>query len=177
MTQEKITNDNGLEVYKGKWGYYPCNYKTFLKLKEINKHYEKSKRDAKTWYRWARKIKSNRKGVKPEVSSVFCELVSADSVKYKYSEKSGPFRKLVDEKGYTYVPVGIYEYPKDHKYWMERIGWNHPQQIVVRDHGIVKAYKNARTPKKEASWVRQMPLPEGMIDAMMRDLGLDPDNM
>ena len=55
MTQETTVNSNGQTVYKSRWGYHPCDYETFLKLKELNKLFEKSKQDAKNWYRWARK--------------------------------------------------------------------------------------------------------------------------
>ena len=46
MTQETTVNSNGQTVYKSRWGYHPCDYETFLKLKELNKLFEKSKQDA-----------------------------------------------------------------------------------------------------------------------------------
>ncbi len=50
--------ENG--VHKGKYGYYPCDFETYRKLKEINKHFEKEKHQVGNWNRWAAKLPKNR---------------------------------------------------------------------------------------------------------------------
>ena len=44
-------------TYKGKWGYHPVSYETFLKLKELHKWYFITLRHLGTWVRWTRKTK------------------------------------------------------------------------------------------------------------------------
>lgn len=47
-------------VYKGRYGYYPCSYETFLKIKRLNYLFlQVLIRDAK-WERWSRKAPHNR---------------------------------------------------------------------------------------------------------------------
>lgn len=48
------------EVNQGKYGFYPCNHATYLKLKELNKHVTKALSQCANWYRWARKAPHNR---------------------------------------------------------------------------------------------------------------------
>ncbi len=47
-------------IYKGRWGYYPCDYQTYLMLKKIKKLWWKTLRQKATWTRWKRKIPKNR---------------------------------------------------------------------------------------------------------------------
>lgn len=42
-------------VVQGRWGYYPCDHATFLKLKELNKFATKAIRQAAARLRWMRK--------------------------------------------------------------------------------------------------------------------------
>jgi len=43
------------EIHKSRWGYHPCDYHTFVKLKEIHKYFWKTVRDSHRWKRWDRK--------------------------------------------------------------------------------------------------------------------------
>ncbi len=47
-------------VFAGKWGFYPTDKDTFLKLKYLNKLAEKAKRQKASWDRWERKEPHNR---------------------------------------------------------------------------------------------------------------------
>src|SRR5262249_45094399 len=45
---------------RSKWGFHPCDYQTYLLLKELNRLYEKAIRAYAAWRRWARKQPQNR---------------------------------------------------------------------------------------------------------------------
>ena len=151
MTQETTVNSNGQTVYKSRWGYHPCDYETFLKLKELNKLFEKSKQDAKNWYRWARKQEHNRRGSEPQIDPRFCELPEKPpSVVWMDAPPNGPFQ-LRDGSGYAYFPD------------------NHLKSVVVRHHDIAEAYRRARTPVSSPDAVPSLGVPVGKIDAMLND--------
>ena len=48
------------EVHKGRFGYHPCSYETFCKLRFLNGLYQQSLRRRATWNRWNRKAPHNR---------------------------------------------------------------------------------------------------------------------
>jgi hypothetical protein len=49
-----------VEVTKSRWGYYPCDYAAFLRLKKLNSLYEKALHQLAAWQRWHRKKPHNR---------------------------------------------------------------------------------------------------------------------
>lgn len=54
-----------MNAVKGRWGWYPCDYQTYLKLKEIKKRYWESVYADARYKRWERKLPKNRKGAEP----------------------------------------------------------------------------------------------------------------
>jgi hypothetical protein len=46
--------------FESRWGYHPCDYQTFLKLKAIHKWHWQTVRDYANWQRWSRKQPQNR---------------------------------------------------------------------------------------------------------------------
>lgn len=56
---------------QSKWGFHPCDYETYLKLKALHKHYWQSLYDFHRWYRWWRKQPENRRGAEPPVCPLF----------------------------------------------------------------------------------------------------------
>ena len=54
-TMSKETN-----VFQSKWGFHPCNYDIFLKLKKIHKEYYRAVRQLANYDRWNRKDPKNR---------------------------------------------------------------------------------------------------------------------
>jgi len=57
---ETTINSNGITCHTSKWGHHPCDYETYLKLKKINKHWQRAIHIAAAWERWNRKAKWNR---------------------------------------------------------------------------------------------------------------------
>lgn len=68
---EIIKNAAGIETHKGRWGYYPCSYETYLKLKRLNHFLMLSRIQTARWFRWGRKAEHNRTGEQPNVPPVF----------------------------------------------------------------------------------------------------------
>jgi len=48
------------ETYKSRWGFHPCDYQTFKKLKFLHKLYHEALRKKAEWERWERKAPWNR---------------------------------------------------------------------------------------------------------------------
>ena len=48
------------KVYQSRWGFHPCSYEIFLKLKKLNGLYFKALQMRGEWERWDRKEPQNR---------------------------------------------------------------------------------------------------------------------
>lgn len=48
------------EVFQSRWGFSPCDYEIYKKLKLIHKFYYQTLHDAAAWERWNRKKPQNR---------------------------------------------------------------------------------------------------------------------
>lgn len=57
--------------FKSRWGYHPCHYELFRKLKSLHGWYWQSLYDFHRWYRWWRKDEQNRTGEEPAVCPHF----------------------------------------------------------------------------------------------------------
>ena len=47
-------------MFRSRWGFHPCDYQTYRKLKFLNQIYLKAVRMARAWERWRRKDPHNR---------------------------------------------------------------------------------------------------------------------
>jgi hypothetical protein len=47
-------------AHRSRWGWHPCDYETYLLLKELNALCEKARRQYAAWQRWERKMPHNR---------------------------------------------------------------------------------------------------------------------
>ena len=80
-TNQKRTSDsnstpNSLPTapeFRSRWGYHPCNYEFYLKLKFLRKHYWIALRQFHQWHRWFRKEPQNQFGVEPQYCPAFVE--------------------------------------------------------------------------------------------------------
>ena len=144
----QITDKN---VHQSRWGYHFCSYETLLKLKKLRKHYFESLRKAAAWYRWARKAEHNRKGKEPQINSVFCELISTDKQPRQWNCYNGKWA-TVDGNRVYYIPDG-----------------NNDKTLLVRDHGILEAYEQARMPQSSKEEVKSLDLSEAQIDILLNE--------
>jgi hypothetical protein len=60
-------------VIKSRWGFHPCDYEFFLKLKRLHKWYWQTVYDFHRWHRWWRKEPQNRTGPEPSYCRAFVE--------------------------------------------------------------------------------------------------------
>ena len=63
------------DQHRSRFGFHPCDYTLFLKLKYLHKHYWIAVRQFHTWHRWFRKEPQNRIGTEPKYSQAFVENV------------------------------------------------------------------------------------------------------
>ena len=59
--------------YRGRFGYYPCDYELFQKLKRLHRWYWQTVYDFHRWHRWWRKEPQNRHGAEPQYCSLFVD--------------------------------------------------------------------------------------------------------
>lgn len=65
--------------YQSRWGYHPCEYELFLKIRRLHKWYWQTVYDFHRWHRWWRKEPQNRRGPEP----AFCPLFVEDKTWFK----------------------------------------------------------------------------------------------
>lgn len=53
-------------THQGRFGYHPCDFETFLKLKEAHGLLLRAYRDCKRFLRWENKLPDNRNGEEPK---------------------------------------------------------------------------------------------------------------
>ena len=96
--------------YKSRWGYHPCSYELFLKLKTLHKFYWRTLYDFHRWHRWWRKQEQNRFGPEPK----FCSSFVKDEIWYKPVRFHG-------EHGFKVYPKTVVDHEILELYRMARI--------------------------------------------------------
>jgi hypothetical protein len=71
-----------MPTYQSKWGFHPCDFQGFKKLKRLHTAYYQGLRLIAKHKRWERKMPQNRK-TEPVVPAVYRSLVNSDIV-YRY---------------------------------------------------------------------------------------------
>lgn len=61
------------QVFKSRWGFHPCDYNDFMKLKRAHKLLLRAYCDCKRYLRWINKDPHNRKGPEPNAPQSFIE--------------------------------------------------------------------------------------------------------
>jgi hypothetical protein len=72
-------------TFKSRWGYHPCDFATFAKLKLLHKRYWQTVYDFHRWHRWLRKKPQNRQRAEP----AYCKLFVEDTPWYKPVQCNG----------------------------------------------------------------------------------------
>lgn len=70
---------------QSRWGFHPCDYSLFVKLKSLHRWYWQTVYDFHRWHRWQRKEAQNRVGPEPR----FCDLFVDNSVWHKPARRRG----------------------------------------------------------------------------------------
>ena len=69
-----------MTTYQSRWGYHPCNYATYLKLRRLHKAYWEGRRLLARWDRWRAKLPKNRRCPEPAVPPVYREVCASPIV-------------------------------------------------------------------------------------------------
>ena len=64
---------NKATTFQSRWGFHPCEYDLFAKLKSLHKWYWQSLYDFHQWHRCWRKEPQNRHGQEPTLCETFVE--------------------------------------------------------------------------------------------------------
>ena len=107
-------------IFKSRWGFHPCNYELFLKLKGLHGCYWKTLYDFHRWHRWWRKDVQNRTGPEP----TFCPLFVNEYVWYKPVRVRG-------EQGFKVYPKTVTDHGIVDLYQTARIP--HREAVVPFD--------------------------------------------
>lgn len=67
-------------VHKSRWGFHPCDYETFRKLRRVHKAYHEGLRLLARWRRWTAKRPHNRRGPEPAVPAVMRKVCASPIV-------------------------------------------------------------------------------------------------
>ena len=88
-------------IFQSRWGYHPCNFQLFLKLKSLHRWYWQTLYDFHRWHRWWRKEPQNRVGPEP----VFCPLFVLNTTWYKSVRNGGVdgFGEVLGQKAVSRV--------------------------------------------------------------------------
>lgn len=129
---------------KGRFGFYPCDFDTFLKIKKLHSFYWKALRRNAEWERWYRKAPQNR------------------VLRKWFRDEKG--RKTGSEI------VGPKPEPKCYPVFTESNHYVAKGGHALKDLGIREAYNNARTPREKAEDVAPLNLSVEKIDKMLAEL-------
>ncbi|MEM6258219.1 MAG: hypothetical protein AAGI37_07890 [Planctomycetota bacterium] len=74
-----LIEENPSPAFQSRWGYHPCTYDVYRKLKDLHRWYWFCVYDFHRWNRWQRKQPQNRVGSEP----AFCPVFIEDTTWYK----------------------------------------------------------------------------------------------
>lgn len=130
---------------RSKWGWHPCDYQTFLLLKELHRAYWQALRRYAEWRRWARKQPQNR---------VIRRKIVDSSGRKIGSEVIGPRPEPPLHPLFCVRQPVVHVRHEHGQARREETEW-----VGFHDHGIPEAYRRARRPVARPEDV--MPLPIG----------------
>ena len=127
-------------VFESRWGFHPCSYETFVKLKKLHKAFWQSEYKLAAWKRWSAKLPHNR-------------------IKFRWirNEQGQKVGKEI---------LGMREEPKCSELFVKTDKWG---RKFVSSHGIIDAYNQARMPKPKEE-VKPLSICESMIDHLYSQL-------
>jgi hypothetical protein len=142
-------------AHQSRWGWHPCDYATFLLLKELNCLHERALRQFAAWRRWQRKMPHNR--------VIRRRIVDAHGRKVS-SEIIGPMPEPPLTLLFCVRRSVRTFWSADGKPLKEgRI----VEEMQFEGHGIADAYRAARRPMPSADEVKPLSLTEEDVRRLM----------
>jgi hypothetical protein len=128
-------------VFRSRWGFHPCDFATYRKLKFLNVVYQRAVRLAHAWERWHRKAPHNRVRRRRLRNELGQTVGYTDGVPLPEPPLCPVFsrkvqhRRFIDSKG-NYSKEGFLD-----------------EMLVTDDPGIASDYSTARRPAVEQAAV------------------------
>jgi len=143
------------EAHRSRWGYHPCDYATFLKLRQLHKAYQKALRQYHEWLRWSRKAPQNR---------VLRRAVRDEQRRRVGTEVVGPRPEPpLDPTFVRREMVKVtWHAGRYHKEGVE------VERVTFGTAGVPESYRLARFPAATPGDVKAMPLSVQQIDALAK---------
>lgn len=130
-------------VFRSRWGFHPCDYATYRKLKLLHSVYMQSLQLAAAWWRWKRKDPHNRV-MRRRIRNTKGQVIGYEAPVLMPEPKLCPlFTRKTAEKCYS---------DKNGNYSREGF----MEVVVTDDHGIAGDFANARRPAKAESEVQAL---------------------
>jgi hypothetical protein len=142
-------------AYKSKWGYHPCSFEVYQKLKQLYKIIWEAVRYHRKWQRWNEKKKENRK---------VYEVIRDETGRKKKKKATGnasepPICPLFSHKRFAIRPTDF----DGERVFLGREDYD----LLFIDHYIISAYHAARIPRESEEEVDPLPLSEAQIDQLL----------
>jgi hypothetical protein len=81
--------ESTVTTYRSRWGFHPCNYATYLKLRRLHKAFWEGRRLLARWQRWSARLPQNRTGAEPMVPAVYREVCASPIVAEFHAARHG----------------------------------------------------------------------------------------
>jgi hypothetical protein len=141
-------------MYRSRWGFHPCDYSTFRKLKFLHHVYLTAIRMARCWQRWKRKDPHNRvirrrlRDAQGQVIGFSEPVPQPEPMLCPVFAHKVLVKQHVDRKG-TVFPEGFLE-----------------EKVVTESFDIPANYAAARKPAQDEAEVRAIRISAETIDAL-----------
>jgi hypothetical protein len=131
-------------MFQSRWGYHPCDHRTYRKLKFLNQVYLQAMRLAHAWERWKRKDPHNRV-IRRRIRNDKGQTIGYEPTVSRPEPRICPvFSQKVFERCHV-----------DKKGIVSREGFME-EKVVTTDFGIPADYSSAKTPVSDHSRVRPL---------------------
>jgi hypothetical protein len=139
-------------TFRSRWGFHPCDYATYRKLKVLNLVYQRAVHLAHAWERWHRKAPHNRVRRRRLRDGQGQTIGYADPVPLAEPPLCPLFSRKVQEQRFmdrmgSYVREGFLD-----------------EKVVTDDPWIATDYSTARRPAADAGAVRPLRCTVAEID-------------
>lgn len=78
-----------MTTFQSRWGFHPCTFETFRKLKRLHKAYWEGRRLLAKQRRWNAKLPDNRSGPEPVVPPVYRVICASPIISEFHAARHG----------------------------------------------------------------------------------------
>lgn len=145
-----------METHKSRFGFHPCSYEMFLKLKALNRMYWEALHQQAAWHRWERKEPHNRV-IRPRIRNSKGEVVAYGATIPRPEPKLNSFLEKV-----------TYQTRQDRQGQWQRTAISREKVVFKEGWGkVLSDYSNARYAKPTPEEVKPLELSIEQIDKLL----------